>query len=52
MPSAQSDSWSGDAIALHFLYRKLANMLISVRNETPAGYSDGGNQRVFCWRQY
>ncbi len=30
LPSAKSDSWSGDSTALHFLCRKLANMLISV----------------------
>lgn len=28
-PSAQSDSWSGSAIASHFLCRKLAKTLIS-----------------------
>lgn len=52
LPSAQSDSWSGDAIALHFLGRKLTNMLISVsvgqsvRNEKPAGHFDEGNRLV------
>lgn len=36
--SAQSDSWSGDSIALHFLCRKLADMLISVCVEFSASW--------------
>lgn len=44
LPSARSDSWSGDAITLHFLCRKLADIRISalvghsVRNEAAAGW--------------
>lgn len=52
LPSAQSDSWS-DAIALHFLCRKLAIVLINfragrrIRNEETVGYCDQGNEPVF-----
>lgn len=53
LPSAQSDSWSGDAIALHFLCRKLAILLINfcvgrrIRNEETVGYCDEGCKQTF-----